>query len=108
MVRPLVCYDCGRYLSWNSATAIRLNSKVYYLCHECYYYSLPRAMRNPIYEVTVTKGTIKPRGGVEVPFTRIFTVRAKTAKSAVRAVRDAGIPADKVEVKKVGNPKYPI
>ena len=56
------------------------------------------------YVVIVTKGTIKPRGGVEAPFTRTFTVRAKTAKSAVKAVRDAGIPADRVEVIRIENP----
>ena len=61
------------------------------------------------YRVTVTQGTIKPRGGVRAPFTRVFTVRAKTARSAVKAVRDAGISADKVEVIKI-NPTltFPI
>ena len=46
MIRPLVCYDCGKYLRWDNAWAIRLDSKVYYLCHGCYRSSLPRAMRN--------------------------------------------------------------
>ena len=46
MIRPLVCYDCGQYLSWSTATAVRLNSKVYYLCRGCYRYSL--GIRNPM------------------------------------------------------------
>ena len=46
MVRPLVCYDCGKYLHWDSAWAVRLNSKIYYLCPGCYRRFLPRAMRN--------------------------------------------------------------
>ena len=60
-----------------------------------------KTWRNPTFRVTVTKGTIRPRGGVEAPFERTFTIEAKTAKSAVKAVRDAGIPADKVRVEKI-------
>jgi len=53
------------------------------------------------YEVIVTQGTIKPRGGIEAPFERTFTVRAKTAKSAVKSVRDTGISFDKILVKEI-------
>lgn len=72
------------------------------------YYDSPR--KNPsrmmsTYRVTVTKGTIKPRGGIEGPFERTFTVRAKTAKSAAKIVWDTGIHADKIDVMKIGNPR---
>lgn len=56
----------------------------------------PRVTKS--FRVTVTQGIIKPRGGVGAPFERTFTVQAKTPQAAVRAVRDSGIRADKVEV----------
>ena len=54
--------------------------------------------RQKRFEVLVTYGTIRPRGGVRAPFTRIFTVYAHSKKAAIKAVRDAGIRADRIEV----------
>lgn len=53
------------------------------------------------YEVTITKGTIKPKGGIEAPFERTFKVEARTSQAAVKAVRDSGVEADKITVRKL-------
>jgi len=51
---------------------------------------------NRIFEVTITQGIIKPLGGVESPLERTFTIRARTAKSAIKAIKDAGIRFDTI------------
>lgn len=53
------------------------------------------------YEVTVTQGTIKPKGGIESPFGRTFTVQARTSSAAVKSVRDSGVAADSVTVREI-------
>ena len=59
------------------------------------------------YDVTITQGVIKPKGGVEGPFERTFTVQATTPGAAAKAVRDSGIRADTVSVTESAPPSAP-
>ena len=54
------------------------------------------------YLVTVRQGRIKPRGGVEGWFDRVYTIYAKSSRGAKSAIKNAGIKGRIIKVESGG------
>ena len=47
MRRKLVCFDCGKILTWDTAIAVDVDGRIAYVCSHCYRYQLSSIAVNP-------------------------------------------------------------